>query len=71
MREAAPKVRVRAKIEVAEDLSNQVVEGVLDFTILYALQHRPEPKVELLVEETFAMVLPPSAVRRRRFLPTP
>ena len=56
MRQAAPEVALRAKIDLAKDLITQVAEGVLDLAILYTPQHRPGLEVEHLIDEKLVLV---------------
>lgn len=56
MRQAAPAVAVRAKIDLAKDLTTQVAEGVLDLAILYTPQQRPGLEVEHLLNEKLVLV---------------
>ncbi len=56
MRRSAPQLALRTHVGLAEGLMNQVSEGVLDIAVLYAPQHRPGLKVELLMKETLVLV---------------
>jgi len=59
MRRAAPHVALRTQVELAEQLMDQVAEGVLDIVVLYAPQFRAGLKVELLAEERLVLVASP------------
>jgi DNA-binding transcriptional LysR family regulator len=48
MRRSAPDLALRAQVDVPESLMTQVAEGVLDIAVMYAPQHRPGLKIELL-----------------------
>ena len=63
MRRSAPQLALRTHVGLAEGLMNQVSEGVLDIAILYAPQHRPGLKVELLMKEKLVLV---TTARRKR-----
>jgi LysR family transcriptional regulator, flagellar master operon regulator len=56
MRQTAPEVAVRAKIDLAKDLNTQVAEGVLDLAVLYTPQHRPGLEVEHLMNEKLVLM---------------
>ncbi len=56
MRRSAADVALRVQVGMPEDLSNQVVEGVLDIAVMYAPQQRPGLRVELLLEEKLLLV---------------
>lgn len=56
MRRAAPDVALRVQVGLPEGLTTQVAEGVLDMAVMYAPQHRPGLKVELLLEEKLVLV---------------
>jgi DNA-binding transcriptional LysR family regulator len=56
MRRAAPQLALRTQVGLAEGLMNQVSEGVLDIAVLYAPQHRPGLKIELLMKEKLVLV---------------
>src|SRR5574339_494425 len=62
MRRTAPQLALRTQIGLAEALMNQVSEGILDIAVLYAPQHRPGLKVELLMKEKLVLV---STARRK------
>ena len=56
MRSECPDVAIRAQIDVADRLMDQVQEGVLDLAIVYAPPHRTGIVTELLLEETLVAV---------------
>lgn len=53
---AAPQLALRTEVGLAEGLTNQVAAGALDIAVLYAPQHRPGLKVELLMKEKLVLV---------------
>jgi len=56
MKKSAPHLAIRTQVGVAEALMNQVTEGILDIAVLYAPQHRPGLRIELLMEEKLVLV---------------
>lgn len=60
MRRSAPDVALRVRVGLAEELMNQVVEGILDLAIVYAPRYRPGLRVELVAEERLVMVATPA-----------
>jgi DNA-binding transcriptional LysR family regulator len=56
MRRSTPQLALRTQVGLPEGLMNQVGEGLLDIAVLYAPQHRPGLKVELLLEEKLVLV---------------
>lgn len=56
MRRSATNVAVRAQVGAPDALMDQVSEGVIDIAVLYAPQHRPGLKIEVLMEEKLALV---------------
>jgi DNA-binding transcriptional LysR family regulator len=56
MRRECPNVAIRAHIDAADRLVEQVQEGVLDLAIVYAPPHRTGLITELLVEDTLVPV---------------
>jgi DNA-binding transcriptional LysR family regulator len=56
MRRSAPDVALRASVGLADDLTNQIVEGILDVAVVYAPRYRAGLKVELVAEERLVMV---------------
>ncbi|MXP65123.1 LysR family transcriptional regulator [Roseomonas sp. M0104] len=59
MRHAAPDLALRAQVGMAENLMEQVAEGILDLAVLYAPRYRAGLRVELLAEERLVMVTTP------------
>ena len=53
---SAPDLALRAQVGVPDSLMTQVMEGVLDIAVIYAPQHRPGLKIELLFEEKLVLV---------------
>src|SRR5438105_10089665 len=58
MRRSAPQLALRTPVGLAEALMSQVSEGVLDIAVMYTPQHRPGPKIELLMKEKLLLVTP-------------
>jgi DNA-binding transcriptional LysR family regulator len=56
MRRSAPQLAVRTQVALPEGLMNQVSEGVIDIAVMYAPQHRPGLKIELLMKEKLVLV---------------
>jgi len=56
MRRAAPDVALRVKVDLAGHLMRQVADGVIDIAVLYAPQHSPGLKVDLLLDEKLVLV---------------
>lgn len=56
MREAAPEVSIRAEVGFEDDLMLGLVEGRLDFAVMYTPQSRPGLKVEPLLAEKLVLV---------------
>lgn len=56
MRRSAPELALRAQVGVPDSLMTQVAEGVLDIAVMYAPQHRPGLKIELLFKERLVLV---------------
>lgn len=56
MRRTLPDIAVRAHVDVPQDLINQVASGLVDAAIMYAPQHRPGLKIDLLMEEELVLV---------------
>jgi DNA-binding transcriptional LysR family regulator len=51
MRRTAPDIALRVQVGLAEGLTSQVADGVLDIAVMYAPQQRPGSRVELLHQE--------------------
>jgi DNA-binding transcriptional LysR family regulator len=56
MRRSLPEIAVRVHVDVPQDLINQVAAGLVDVAIMYAPQHRPGLKIDLLMEEELVLV---------------
>lgn len=56
MRRSTPQLALRTHVGLSEPLMDQVAEGILDLAVLYAPQHRPGIKVELLMKEKLVLV---------------
>ena len=56
MQEAAPAVSIRAEVGFEDDLMLGLVEGRLDFAVMYTPQSRPGLKVESLLDEKLVLV---------------
>ena len=56
MRRSLRDVALRVHVDVPQDLINQVASGLVDVAIMYAPQHRPGLKIDLLMEETLVLV---------------
>ena len=63
MRRAAPHLALHTEVGIPENLIKQVSEGILDIAIVYAPQHRPGLRIELLMEEKLVLV---TTLRRGR-----
>jgi LysR family transcriptional regulator, flagellar master operon regulator len=66
MRHAAPQLALRAEVGLPESLVNQVAEGTLDISVVYAPQHKPGLKIELLIEEKLVLVTTSRSGREHR-----
>ncbi len=56
MRRSAPDLALRAQVNVPDSLMRQVADGVLDIAVMYAPQHRPGLRIDLVFEETLVLV---------------
>ena len=56
MRKSLPDIALRVHVDVPQDLINQVASGMVDVAIMYAPQHRPGLKIDLLTEEKLVLV---------------
>ena len=56
MRRSMRDVALRVHVDVPQDLINQVATGLVDAAIMYAPQHRPGLKIDLLMEEKLVLV---------------
>ena len=59
MRQSLRDIALRVHVDVPQDLINQVVTGMVDAAIMYAPQHRPGLKIDLLMEEKLVLVRTP------------
>jgi DNA-binding transcriptional LysR family regulator len=56
MRRSLRDLALRVHVDVPQDLINQVASGLVDAAIMYAPQHRPGLKIDLLMEEKLVLV---------------
>jgi LysR family transcriptional regulator, flagellar master operon regulator len=56
MRQSLRDIALRVHVDVPQDLINQVAGGLVDVAIMYAPQHRPGLKIDLLLEEELVLV---------------
>jgi LysR family transcriptional regulator, flagellar master operon regulator len=56
MRQSLRDVALSVHVDVPQDLINQVAGGLVDVAIMYAPQHRPGLKIDLLMEEELVLV---------------
>lgn len=56
MRQSLPDISLRVHVDVPKDLTEQVASGLVDVAIMYAPQHRPGLKIDLLLEEKLVLV---------------
>ena len=56
MRRSAPHLALRTQVGLPEGLMSQVSAGVIDIAVMYAPQHRPGLKIELLMKEKLVLV---------------
>lgn len=56
MRQSLPDIALRVHVDVPQDLISQVASGTVDVAIMYAPQHRPGLKIDLLVEDKLVLV---------------
>lgn len=56
MRRSLPDIALRVHVDVPKDLTDQVASGIVDLAIMYAPQHRPGLKIDLLTEEKLVLV---------------
>ncbi len=66
MRRSATQLAVRAQVRLPQELMSQVAEGVIDIAVMYAPQHRPGLKIELLMKEKLVLV---TTAKRRATVP--
>jgi LysR family transcriptional regulator, flagellar master operon regulator len=62
MRQSLRDVALRVHVDVPQDLLNQVAGGLVDVAIMYAPQHRPGLKIDLLMEEELVLATTDTAV---------
>lgn len=55
MRRSLRDIALRVHVDVPQDLINHVAAGLVDVAIMYAPQHRPGLKIDLLMEEELAL----------------
>ncbi|MBX9843389.1 MAG: LysR family transcriptional regulator [Xanthobacteraceae bacterium] len=55
MRRSLPDIALRVHVDVPQDLINHVASGFVDIAVMYAPQHRPGLKVDLLMEEELVL----------------
>ncbi|RUM97605.1 LysR family transcriptional regulator [Pseudaminobacter arsenicus] len=56
MRRSMADVALRVQVDLRRDLISQVAEGLVDIAIVYAPQHRPGLKIDLIMEEKLVLV---------------
>jgi DNA-binding transcriptional LysR family regulator len=56
MRQSLPDIALRVHVDVPQDLINQVASGIVDIAIMYAPQHRPGLKIDLLLDDKLVLV---------------
>ncbi|WP_244493966.1 LysR substrate-binding domain-containing protein [Mesorhizobium sp. Root172] len=56
MRRSLPDIALRVHVDVPQDLINQVASGLVDVAVMYAPQHRPGLKIDLLMDEKLVLV---------------
>lgn len=56
MRRSLQDIALRVHVDVPQDLISQVASGTVDVAIMYAPQHRPGLKIDLLMEEKLVLV---------------
>ena len=56
MRRSHPDIALRVHVDVPQDLITHVAAGLVDIAIMYAPQHRPGLKIDLLMEEELVLV---------------
>jgi DNA-binding transcriptional LysR family regulator len=55
MRRSHADIALRVHVDVPQDLINHVAGGLVDIAIMYAPQHRPGLKIDLLMDEELAL----------------
>jgi DNA-binding transcriptional LysR family regulator len=66
MRRSAPQFALRTQVGLPEGLMTQVTDGLIDIAVLYAPQHRPGLKIELLMKEKLVLVTTARGEAQRR-----
>jgi DNA-binding transcriptional LysR family regulator len=56
MRGSLRDIALRVHVDVPQDLINHVASGFVDVALMYAPQHRPGLKIDLIMEETLVLV---------------
>jgi DNA-binding transcriptional LysR family regulator len=56
MRGAAPQLALRTEVGFPADLLDRVSDGTLEIAVVYAPQHRPGLRIDLLIEEKLVLV---------------
>jgi len=56
MRRSLRDIALRVHVDVPQDLINHVASGFVDVALMYAPQHRPGLKIDLIMEETLVLV---------------
>jgi DNA-binding transcriptional LysR family regulator len=56
MRGSLRDIALRVHVDVPQDLIKHVASGFIDVAIMYAPQHRPGLKIDLIMEETLVLV---------------
>ena len=56
MRRELQDIALRVHVDVPQDLIDQVAAGLVDIAVMYAPQHRPGLKIDLLLEERLVLV---------------
>lgn len=56
MRRSYPDIALRVHVDVPQDLITHVAAGIVDIAIMYAPQHRPGLKIDLIMEEELVLV---------------
>jgi DNA-binding transcriptional LysR family regulator len=66
MRRSLPDIALRVHVDVPQDLTNHVASGFVDIAVMYAPQHRPGLKVDLLMEEELVLATTDSKPSRSK-----
>jgi DNA-binding transcriptional LysR family regulator len=56
MRRSHSDIALRVHVDVPQDLITHVAAGIVDIAIMYAPQHRPGLKIDLVMEEELVLV---------------